>query len=147
MKEQKSTGTGRYRLTLCYCSAYGFTVTRKGESFPLAGIRNLNGRNSPSWGDCYLSVDLTSDGISATGGRPRFVPLTVFPLAPYAPRCSAVRKRGFRAAIQRIATPSASLRSALRAPGRKNRKEEKFHLVVYAPALNFLVGAFRPGLR
>ncbi len=50
-------------------------------------------------------------------------PRTVFPLAPYVPRCSAVRKRGFRAAIQRLATPSASLRSALRAPGRKNRKD------------------------
>ena len=43
------------------------------ERFPQ--VRNLNSRNSPSWGDCSFSVDLTSDRISATGGCPRFVPL------------------------------------------------------------------------
>ena len=40
----------------------------------VATIRNLNGRNSPSWGDCFLSIDLTSDRTSAAGGCPRFVP-------------------------------------------------------------------------
>ncbi len=37
-------------------------------------FRNLKGRNSPSWGDCSLSVDLTADEIPATGGHRRFVP-------------------------------------------------------------------------
>lgn len=37
-------------------------------------VRNLNGRKSPSWGHCSLSVDLTADEISAAGGHQRFVP-------------------------------------------------------------------------
>ena len=33
----------------------------------IASVRNLNGRNSASCGDYSLSVDLTSDRISAQG--------------------------------------------------------------------------------
>ena len=35
--------------------------------------RRLNSRNSPSWGDCSFSPDLTADEIPATGGHRRFV--------------------------------------------------------------------------
>ncbi|MBQ6256061.1 MAG: hypothetical protein IJJ60_05680, partial [Clostridia bacterium] len=42
------------------------------EWFP--PFRDLNSRNSPSWGDCSFSVDLTADLFSATGGNRRFVP-------------------------------------------------------------------------
>ena len=39
-------------------------------------VRNLKGRNSPSWGDCSLSADLSTNEISATGGHSCFVPWT-----------------------------------------------------------------------
>ena len=55
----------------------GFAKERTGGALPRAremNLRDLKGRDSPSWGDCFLSVDLTSDDTSATGGRPRFVP-------------------------------------------------------------------------
>ena len=70
-------------------------------------IRSLNGRNSPSWGDCSLSADLTADEIPATGGHRRFVP----------PHGFSSRTFG--------------------APGRKNRKVEKFLSVVFASFRNF----------
>ena len=40
---------------------------------PRAQFRRLKSRNSPSWGDCSFSPDLTADVIPATGGHRRFV--------------------------------------------------------------------------
>ena len=67
---------------------------------------------------CSLSVDLSPDMISATGGCQSFVRR----------RSSAVRPLRFFLSL------AVSLRSTLRAPGRKNRKAGKFHPVVFAPS-------------
>ena len=88
-------------------------MVRKGESFPLSGFRRLNRRNSAQR-RLLVSPDLTADEIPAAGGHRRFV--------PHGFSCRSIR---------------SSLRLELRAPGRKNRKVEKFLSVVYAPYRNF----------
>ena len=50
---------------------------RAGIAYP-PRFRSLKGRNSPSWGACSLSADLTTGETPATGGRPWFVPARFF---------------------------------------------------------------------
>ena len=45
---------------------------------PSPAFPQPQGRNSPLWGDCSLSADLTADEIPAEGGHRRFGPAAVF---------------------------------------------------------------------
>ena len=67
---------------------------RVGIAYP-PRIRSLNGRNSPSWGDCSLSADLAADGIPAAGGHRRFVPPPGFSSQPFGPPGRKNRKECF----------------------------------------------------
>ena len=83
-------------------------------------IRSLNGRNSPSWGDCSLSADLTADEIPAAGGHQRFVP-------PHGFSSRSIRPALFRCAEARVSggNPKACYALSLASLGAKSSRAEK----------------------
>ena len=104
------------------------TFTKQGP--PRPEFRNLKGRNSPIWGDCFFSVDLIANEITATGGHWRFVPAPgAWPLDP-AKRKNAVGKRK-QLSLAALGRTQVRRLLAYRKPGNNPQGRASFPLGIF----------------